>query len=751
MSHTKKAATAETLGPDFFRPWLLAGAVALLVARPLLPSEGAIVSGDALLFVLLPLVLAAVWTLRAVMRGGTFVRCGAVDLAVLFLVVWHAASAIAALRTGAPRPAINSAWNWVALATMFLLVRQLVAGQRETRAMAAVMIALAVALSTFGFYQFFYSIPRDQAHYAADPEGAIAEAHVSAPAGSRQRLLFENRVNSSEPMATFVLANSLAGFLAPWLTTTLGICAMAFIVRSRNAWLWLPAAGCALLILACLILTKSRAAFVGSAVGILLLAAWTTAHGARMSRRIAMAALILVALLAAAAVAVGALDRQVLSEAGKSLGYRVQYWQASWALIREHPWFGCGPGQFQTYYTRYKLPEASETVADPHNFLLEVWATAGTPAAAALVAFLALVAWQVVRRPTADEEIEPSTLAPPFERNPGRRENRRKPSRSPSAGTSDSLATGARFWSNPGDATVHIFGGGAAGYVLAFLIGPLATVPLGVPALVGGLLTSAVAAAALYPWVVCGRITALLLGIAMVALLVNLLAGGGINFAGVAGSLWLLAALCMAMTDRWRRLTVLPAVIVLATAVTLCGTFYFTVYSPVLACNLALDRADTDPQRADAQLHAAAIADPLNFEPLNRLAALEWEHWNRYHSEATFKRIEAYIDRAMRLNPQSAPLAEQKGDMCFEVYRQSGNEEALALAAGAFQRAVDLHPNSISTRAKLAFALAEAGDAQQAAAQAAEALRLHDLTPHADQKLPDEFLERLRPLIDRPN
>jgi hypothetical protein len=198
-------------------------------------------------------------------------------------------------------------------------------------------------------------------------------------------------------------------------------------------------------------------------------------------------------------------------------------------------------------------------------------------------------------------------------------------------------------------------------------------------------------------------------------------------------------------------LTVPPAVIVLATTATLCGTFYFTVYSPVLACNLALDRADTDPQRADAQLHAAAIADPLNFEPLNRLAALEWEHWNRYHSEATFKRIEAYIDGAMRLNPQSAPLAEQKGDMCFEVYRQSGNEEALALAAGAFQRAVDLHPNSISTRAKLAFALAEAGDAQQAAAQAAEALRLHDLTPHADQKLPDEFLERLRPLIDRPN
>ena len=49
--------------PDPVRPWLLAGAVALSVARPLLPSEGAIVSSDALLFILLPLVLAAAWAL----------------------------------------------------------------------------------------------------------------------------------------------------------------------------------------------------------------------------------------------------------------------------------------------------------------------------------------------------------------------------------------------------------------------------------------------------------------------------------------------------------------------------------------------------------------------------------------------------------------------------------------------------------------------------------------------------------------
>ena len=66
------------------------------------------------------------------------------------------------------------------------------------------------------------------------------------------------------------------------------------------------------------------------------------------------------------------------AKAAKSFGYRLQYWQATMRMIAEHPLAGCGPGNFQDAYTAYKLPEASEEVADPHNFLLEVWATAGT-------------------------------------------------------------------------------------------------------------------------------------------------------------------------------------------------------------------------------------------------------------------------------------------------------------------------------------------------------------------------------------
>ena len=47
--------------------------------------------------------------------------------------------------------------------------------------------------------------------------------------------------------------------------------------------------------------------------------------------------------------------------------------------------FGTGPGNFGAYYLHEKLPQASEEVKDPHQWLLEIAATVGFPGAAALL------------------------------------------------------------------------------------------------------------------------------------------------------------------------------------------------------------------------------------------------------------------------------------------------------------------------------------------------------------------------------
>ncbi|MBI2827385.1 MAG: O-antigen ligase family protein [Planctomycetia bacterium] len=697
---------------DGLRPWLLGAVAMLAVARPLLASEGSAASGDSLLFQLAVLVLAAAWALRAATRRCACARWGLVDLAVLALVACYGASAVAALRAGAPRPALNATWEWVALAVGFFLVRQLVRSEREARALTATMIALAVAMSAYGFHQFFVSMPADRELYARNPEEALRQARVVAPEGSRQRILFAQRVNSTEPIATFALTNSLAGFLTPWLTVALGICGAAWVLRGRAWFRWVPAVVCAVVILGCLVLTKSRAAYVATAAGALLLVTWAAVGGARIRWWWFAAAAALLALVAAGAVGIGAVDRQVLTEAGKSLGYRWQYWQATWAMIGDHPWLGCGPGQFQTHYTAYKLPEASETVADPHNFLLEVWATAGTPAAIALLMLIGFVAWRGCRATAAGAVAAVSDAAGP---------------------------------SSP-DAAPHVLAGGLAGFLFAYAVGPLTSVPLSIDALAGGLLVAAVATAGLWPWVRGGRMPVAVPAIAAAAILINLFAAGGISFAGVAGSLWLLAALCLVAVEPWRAFPRPAAISALAVILTLVVLFYTTTYSPVIGCRIALDRADVDPQRASALLEEAATADPLAAEPWRRMAALAWLQWQKHPSDATFDRFVACVDEALALDPNSAALAEFKGDAAFQAYKRSGTPAQLQTATAAYERAIDRYPTNILGHAKLALALAAGDDEQLASQHAAEALRLNDLTPHADLKLPQDVLERVEAL-----
>src|SRR5438874_6188910 len=78
-------------------------------------------------------------------------------------------------------------------------------------------------------------------------------------------------------------------------------------------------------------------------------------------------------------------------------------------MIRDHPWLGVGPGNFGRLYPSYMLPRAFEQVKDPHNFLLEMWATGGLFALLALLITLGMFfrrAAPVLRSPWPASESE---------------------------------------------------------------------------------------------------------------------------------------------------------------------------------------------------------------------------------------------------------------------------------------------------------------------------------------------------------
>ena len=396
---------------DPFRRWLLAGMTAALVARLLFPSESAASQGDDLPLAMLWIALTVIWLVATIGRKRFTLRFGPVDAAVLVLVAWQCIAAVHAVRYGSPRPALNMLWESVGLGMLFFLARQLIHDAQEVRAVVAVMIAVMAGISVYGIYQSAIEMPATERQYYADKEGELRAAELSYPPGSPFRDLFEKRLKNREPLATFALTNSLAAALAPWLVMGLGLIASVWHERRR----WIAWTICLAPIAACLLLTKSRSAYVAVAVGIIWLAvtgwrrrrvgrrARTRSDGRRVPpgetpedggtrftrptlrllRWLPVTAL-LIGLLAAAVLIAG-FARPALAKAATSLSYRVEYWRATLQMIAHRPLLGCGPGNFQDVYTQYKLPEASEVVSDPHNFLLEVWATAGTPALLALL------------------------------------------------------------------------------------------------------------------------------------------------------------------------------------------------------------------------------------------------------------------------------------------------------------------------------------------------------------------------------
>jgi tetratricopeptide (TPR) repeat protein len=444
------------------------------------------------------------------------------------------------------------------------------------------------------------------------------------------------------------------------------------------------------------------------------------------------------ALLPVLAYRIGGLDVLVLLQASKALRYRLEYWRATAGLIADYPWFGCGPGNFQQYYTAYKLPEASESVADPHNFLLEIWATAGTPAALLFIAVLACVAWRAAHASRAEHTAVP----PPAE--------------------SDA----------PRGLTGWIYAGGAAGVLVGFaacmfLEGYLpsaALIPIGLP--VAGLFVYA-----WHRWVRAGTVSPVVPAVAILVLLVHLLGAGGIGFSGVAQSLWVLLALLLGeaeggaswcenpeATTRLRRQSALSWVsagggvlsrrgaAALAIA-SMCGLVIVarTSYFPILNAQTLLLEGELFAMRGQAvaaldAFRRAAQADPYSPAGWERVAGQAHERWVNTGDAEYGEAFRTALSASLAVNKRSSIAHSQAGDWWLTAYRKLGNRQHLDQAIEHDRVALRLYPNHSFWHAQLAWALHLAGNSQEAAREAEEALRLNELNPHREQKLAERLL-----------
>jgi tetratricopeptide (TPR) repeat protein len=233
----------------------------------------------------------------------------------------------------------------------------------------------------------------------------------------------------SAPGATFGNRNLAAEAVAMSLPLTVGAAAGALGAGTRTALL-----AALVLELVYLVATRTRGAWLGGAAGLLTVVLLARP---RWSRRAVTVALIAVALAASAAFIPGPANPRYIGDQKRlasgidvaqasfdpqsiALRTRLGLWRRTLAMVRDHPMWGVGPGNWPIAFPRYAEPSATRegvlsAVMAPrqaHNDVLERIAETGVVGLAAF-AWLVLSVVLAVRHRLrdADESARASTAA----------------------------------------------------------------------------------------------------------------------------------------------------------------------------------------------------------------------------------------------------------------------------------------------------------------------------------------------------
>ena len=742
MPEVSRAASGTVIASEQSSAWVII-AVGLLVTRWLVPAESS-ATGATLWLVAAWLLLAASWTL-ARLRDPSIapLRLDRVDLAVALLVAPQLISALLLGFTsdGNARAAANVGCEWIGVLVSFVLLRRWLRGRADFAAVVRLALALAIGISLLGIWQHHVGYRQAIAEFDS-LENELADAKqvgnistirrlqselaaAGIPLSGPARELWERRLRDSrEPYGFFALANSLGGLLAPLLLLGMALWPAA---RSRG---WpvtrLVVFGIILLLIAyCLLLTKSRTAWVGLAAGVVLLAGNELVRWLRERPRQAALAVGVPLLLVIAALGTGGIDREVLTEAPKSLVYRLEYWQGTLGVIRDRPLWGTGPGNFRQHYLAHKLERSSEEIADPHNFVLEAAATGGLAGLAGLAGCVVLLV--------------------------GRR-------RGPLVGSDDPS-------DSPGRPAASMLAAGACGFALALAPGWLLGGPLDLR-LLGVLLCTGLAWTCL-PAVTLDQNSRRRACLAAAGVLVvHLLGAGGFS----RPALMQLLLLMVIGWQPWSPVPDTPGAHTDATALKSaritavgCGLLF------VLVCVIGLlpvVRQSTSHQNATHSLlngrpaEAARLwkqaqqADRLDPTPSRRLAHL------RLDQAASGSSDDEILDQAVRAasntlgrdphNWASAHDLARAHRLRWQTHHDDLDRQKTIDWATT---AVDRYPSNPRLHAWLAEALAEVGENQRAAQEARTTIRLHELLGqqgHVDKLLSNERIEEMRTLITPP-
>ena len=686
------------------------------------------------------------------------------------VLIWVATVVMVRWDQGNNRMSLNMLWQYVGAAFCMVVLTVYASNNSRRRGLLQLFLFLCFGLAVHGLYQYLISMPADRRAFELDPIAVMRLAGIDAEIGSQEYQQFKNRVESTEPFATFALANSLAVVLG--VATVLGFgMAVGDWLKKRNlrcvlAWLLLT-----FVIGLVLILTKSRAAWIGAAVGMAGLVAsliW--------SRRDLRPAMTWVSALGVIGLAIlGWIgyrqDPLVVLEATKSFQYRIEYWIATGRMIADHLVTGVGVGQYQSHYTWYKLPQASETVADPHNWIMEILATTGLGGLLAWCMFLGVIwRWRgKILKFAGASHAKASTVTTT--------ESETSSVKLASSKDDHTSANDYGIWDEAGPEMSQkgLYVGAYLGVVVAVVLGlPLGLLPDIVPLFWAILGASLIGAWILWEQgVAAGHTSARQSGDALTGDVVSpaiqksvvfwssvvwglsLLAAGGWMVPGVCLPLWIFAALWIGALGeplKPRRTADAPNgsdwpvertrwILMQVGKIAIFAIFLWSAWNPVMNLLPVLSSLNFGPRADVSTLQKATNIDPLDPRP--------YQFWARYWLEkglsgtsADRQKALAAIETWLQRDPASSAMQRNAGDWVWLMAASpklqgtgSVDEDLLNLATRYYRAAEQRYPNDASMVLQLAAIQEAAGGHESAVGLAERALQIDQSHSHRDRKL----------------
>jgi hypothetical protein len=254
------------------------------------------------------------------------------------------------------------------------------------------------------------------------------------------------------------------------------------------------------------------------------------------------------------------------------------------------------------------------------------------------------------------------------------------------------------------------------------------------------------------------------LGAAVVAVVINLLAAGGIGVPTVALLLWSMLALGLNLLDdrscgrlREYESRVPPFVLAVAWAA-LFGTFagliapFWRSEAAIARAHDAVSHHPPNVEHADLEYQAAIAADRYSARAWRELANLHLRVWqdgggavDDKETRWSMKTIPLLYQWAVTppRNPDSWSMHNERARAIHQMLNVAGSKlqplELMRLRGElvkSTRTASLLYPTNIGLHARLAEASADMSMYQDAVDEATEALRLDRIMPHRDKKLP---------------